>query len=59
MGHHLGLRSLGLVMALGTACIYLSALVVVRPLLKWQLERRMPVETPKPPAPALPVGAGS
>jgi uncharacterized protein len=39
LGHHEGLRSLGLVMAMGTACIYLAALLVVRPLLKWRIER--------------------
>ncbi len=38
-GHHLGLRSLGLVMALGIACIYLSTLCVLRPLLLWKLAR--------------------
>jgi len=31
LGHHEGLKSLGLVMALGTACIYLAAILVVRP----------------------------
>jgi hypothetical protein len=31
------LRSLGLVMALGTASIYLSAVVVLRPILVWNL----------------------
>ena len=35
-----GLRSLGLVMALGTACIYLATLCVLRPLLLWQLATR-------------------
>jgi hypothetical protein len=40
LGHHRGLKSLGLVMAVGTACIYLSAILVLRPLLKWLLERR-------------------
>ncbi|MGA2231385.1 MAG: MMPL family transporter [Tepidisphaeraceae bacterium] len=39
LGHHEGLKSLGLVMALGTACIYLAALLVLRPLLKWRIER--------------------
>jgi uncharacterized protein len=39
LGHHEGLKSLGLVMAMGTACIYLSAVLVVRPLLKWRIER--------------------
>ena len=38
LAHHRGLKSLGLVMALGTACIYLATLLVVRPLLLWRLE---------------------
>jgi hypothetical protein len=38
LGHHMGLRSLGLVMALGTACIYLATIMVVRPLLRWRLQ---------------------
>lgn len=37
MASHRGLKSLGLVMTLGTACIYLASFMVVRPLLKWQL----------------------
>ena len=37
---HKGLRSLGLVMALGTFCIYLATICVVRPLLTWRLESR-------------------
>ena len=37
--NHEGLKSLGLVMAIGTACIYLSALLVLRPFLRWRLER--------------------
>ena len=40
MSSHLGLKSLGLVMALGTLCIYLAAVMVVRSLLTWRLERR-------------------
>jgi predicted RND superfamily exporter protein len=40
LGHHQGLKSLGLVMALGTACIYLATLCVLRPLLLWKLGRR-------------------
>src|SRR5437867_3116410 len=32
IGHHRGLKSLGLVMCLGTACIYLATVMVVRPL---------------------------
>jgi predicted RND superfamily exporter protein len=39
IANHLGLRSLGLVMALGTACIYAATIMVVRPLLKWHLAR--------------------
>jgi predicted RND superfamily exporter protein len=39
IAHHQGLRSLGLVMALGTACIYLAAVLVLRPLLLWRLAR--------------------
>ena len=41
LGHHRGLMSLGLVMAMGTACIYLSTIMVLRPLLKWLLEKRL------------------
>jgi predicted RND superfamily exporter protein len=37
IAHHQGLRSLGLVMAVGIACIYLSAVLVLRPLLVWRL----------------------
>jgi hypothetical protein len=40
--HHQGLRSLGMVIAVGTACIYLSGLLVLRPLLRWRLERSRP-----------------
>jgi predicted RND superfamily exporter protein len=39
--HHKGLRSLGLVMAVGTGCVYLATLCVLRPLLLWKLEKRM------------------
>jgi predicted RND superfamily exporter protein len=42
LGHHEGLKSLGLVMALGTACIYLATLCVLRPLLLWKLGQRAP-----------------
>jgi predicted RND superfamily exporter protein len=38
--HHRGIRSLGLVMAVGTACIYLAAVLVLRPLLLWRLARQ-------------------
>jgi predicted RND superfamily exporter protein len=36
---HQGLKSLGLVMAIGTACIYLAAVAVLRPVLKWRLAK--------------------
>ncbi|MCC6423043.1 MAG: MMPL family transporter [Phycisphaerales bacterium] len=39
LGHHEGLKSLGWVMAVGTGCIYLATVLVVRPLLKWRLGR--------------------
>ena len=38
MAQHHGLQSLGWVMAVGTACIYLSALLVLRPILVWRLK---------------------
>jgi predicted RND superfamily exporter protein len=47
LGHHRGLRSLGLVMALGTGCIYIATVMVLRPLLLWRLDRQraaMPAE---------------
>jgi hopanoid biosynthesis associated RND transporter like protein HpnN len=47
---HRGLKSLGLVMALGTLCIYLASLVVVRPLLLWLL-RRCDARKTDPPMP--------
>jgi predicted RND superfamily exporter protein len=40
LGHHRGLRSLGFVMAVGTACIYLATIMVVRPLLRWMIEKQ-------------------
>jgi hypothetical protein len=39
LAEHQGLKSLGLVMALGTACIYLSTIMVLRPILRWRLSR--------------------
>ncbi|QOV89409.1 MMPL family transporter [Humisphaera borealis] len=39
MASHRGLKSLGLVMALGTACIYLATVFVLRPILKWRLSK--------------------
>ncbi len=40
LGHHEGLKSLGLVMAMGSACIYLATVMVLRPVLKWLIERK-------------------
>jgi predicted RND superfamily exporter protein len=48
LGHHQGLKSLGLVMALGTACIYLATLCVLRPLLLWKLGKRATTLNPTP-----------
>jgi predicted RND superfamily exporter protein len=39
VAHHRGIKSLGLVMTLGIACIYLATLTVVRPLLLWRLRK--------------------
>ena len=38
--HHRGLASLGWVMAVGTACIYLATVIVLRPILQLQLQRK-------------------
>ena len=46
LANHQGLRSLGLVMALGTGCIYLAAVLVLRPLLIWRLKR---IQSPRQP----------
>lgn len=40
LAHHQGLRSLGIVMAVGTACIYAATLTVLRPILLRTLARR-------------------
>jgi predicted RND superfamily exporter protein len=37
LGHHQGLKSLGLVMALGIGCIYLATVCMLRPMLLWRL----------------------
>jgi len=39
LAHHEGLKSLGCVMTLGTICIYLAGLLVLRPILRWKLDR--------------------
>jgi hypothetical protein len=41
LAQHQGLKSLGLVMALGIACIYVATLTVLRPLLRWRLQREI------------------
>jgi predicted RND superfamily exporter protein len=48
LARHRGLRSLGLVMALGTACIYLASVVSLRPLLKGRLARARARNSPTP-----------
>lgn len=40
LASHRGLRSLGLVMTLGTASIYLASVFVLRPILVWRLRSR-------------------
>ena len=42
IARHQGLKGLGLVMALGTACIYLATVAVLRPVLKWRLRSAGP-----------------
>jgi predicted RND superfamily exporter protein len=37
LARHEGLKSLGAVMTLGTICIYMAAVMVLRPLLRWRL----------------------
>jgi predicted RND superfamily exporter protein len=41
LAEHQGLKSLGFVMALGTACIYLATIMVLRPILKWRLQSKI------------------
>ena len=38
LARHEGIKSLGAVMTIGTICIYLAAVMVLRPLLRWRLE---------------------
>jgi predicted RND superfamily exporter protein len=40
LARHRGLASLGWVMAVGTACIYLATLLVLRPILQYRLKRK-------------------
>jgi predicted RND superfamily exporter protein len=40
IANHRGVRSLGMVIAVGTACIYLATITVLRPFLLWRLNRR-------------------
>jgi len=46
LAHHRGLRSLGVVMTLGTACIYLAGLLALRPLLILRLASREQARRP-------------
>jgi predicted RND superfamily exporter protein len=39
LGHHEGLRSLGLIMGVGCAGIYLATVMVLRPVLRWRLRK--------------------
>jgi hypothetical protein len=55
MAHHGGLRSLGAVMALGTACIYLSSLMVLRPMLVRRLAKIRKGQLPGCAEPIVPV----
>ncbi len=58
LAHHQGLKSLGLVMALGTACIYLATVMALRPLLKWRLRQLNGTASSHLPSPGTP-GFGS
>src|SRR3954447_26980517 len=40
LAQHRGLASLGWVMAVGSACIYLATILVLRPVLHWRLHHR-------------------
>jgi predicted RND superfamily exporter protein len=42
IARHQGIKSLGEVMCLGTACIYLATVAALRPVLLWLLKRRQP-----------------
>jgi predicted RND superfamily exporter protein len=50
LAKHRGLASLGWVMAVGTACIYLSTVFVLRPILQWRLHRKGVYQPPEPDA---------
>jgi hypothetical protein len=59
LANHQGLKSLGLVMALGTVCIYAATVVAVRPVLRWRLGRRGEVDATRPPSPEADGGGRS
>ncbi len=40
LGRDRGIASLGLVMTIGIACIYLAAILVIRPILVWRLAHK-------------------
>ena len=48
LAHHQGLKSLGLVMSLGTLCIYLATLCMLRPMLLWRLAHQRHLESKNP-----------
>lgn len=48
LAKHRGLASLGWVMSVGTACIYLATLLVLRPILQWRLKRKGVYRTDAP-----------
>jgi predicted RND superfamily exporter protein len=41
LARHEGIKSLGAVMTIGTICIYMAAVMVLRPMLRWKLGRTM------------------
>lgn len=58
LGQHRGMKSLGFVMAVGTGCIYLATIFVVRPILLWRLKCKGLISGKGQPAPAEITGPG-
>jgi predicted RND superfamily exporter protein len=54
--HH-GLASLGWVMCVGTACIYLATILVLRPVLQWRIKHKGVYYAVSPPASLVPAPA--
>jgi predicted RND superfamily exporter protein len=48
LARHQGIKSLGAVMTIGTVCIYLAAVIVLRPFLRWRLESGKATECEPP-----------